>query len=107
MRSQASSICCWRWRAAVGIARQIGQSHGLWPAERAPASDHPCSTRAQWGEIRGERLCVSEGDETGSPKILQVAGFVGRDQLLQEQSAEQARRHAHRQEEAEACTPPG
>ena len=31
---------------------------------------------------------------------LQVAGFVGCDQLLQEQSAEQAREHAHRQEEA-------
>src|SRR2546430_498979 len=31
---------------------------------------------------------------------LQVAGLVGRDQLLQEQPAEQAREHAHRQEEA-------
>src|SRR6266567_5168407 len=75
---------------AVGIARQIGQ-YGLWPAERALGIDHPFDA-AQWGEIRGERLCVSEGGVVAEE--LQAAGFVGCDQRLQEQSAEQTREHA-------------
>src|SRR6202035_2783317 len=57
---------------AVGIARQIGQ-HGVWPAERALGIDHPFGA-AQWREIRGERLCVSEGGVAAEE--LQLAGFV-------------------------------
>ena len=81
---------------AVGIARQIGQ-HGLWPAERALGIDDPFGS-AQRCQIRRERLQVGESGMIAEE--LQMAGFVGRDQLLQEQPAEQAREHAHRQEEA-------
>ena len=72
---------------AVGIARQIGQ-HGLWPAERTLGIDHPFGS-AWRCQIRRERPRVSESGMIA--KVLQAAGLVGGEQLLQEQPAEQTR----------------
>ena len=81
---------------AVGVAREIGQ-HGLGPAERALGVDDPFGF-AQRRQIRREGLRVGESGVIAEE--LQAAGVVRGDQLLQEQPAEQAREHAHRQEEA-------
>ena len=80
----------------MGIARQIGQ-HSLWPAEWTLGIDHPFGS-AQRGQIGRERLRIGESSKIAEE--LQVFGLVSGEKLLQEQSAEQAREHAHRQEEA-------
>src|SRR6202163_3196044 len=54
--------------------------------------------------MRRERLRV--GERGMIAEECQVAGLVGCDQLLHEQPAEQAREHAHRQEEAGAARHP-
>ena len=70
----------------MGIARQIGQ-HGLRPAERALGIDDPLGS-AQRCQIRREGLRIGESGMIAEE--LQMAGFVGHDQLLQEQPPEQA-----------------
>ena len=86
----------------VGIARQIGQ-HGLWPAERALGIDDPFGS-AQRCQIRRERLRVGESDMIAEE--LQVAGFVDRDQPLQEQTGGTGVRARGQAGRSQAGTPP-
>src|SRR5258708_1500966 len=69
---------------AVGVARQIGE-HRLWPAERTLGVDDPFGP-AQRRQIGGERLCLGERSVMAEELKL----FVCCDELLQDQSAEQA-----------------
>ena len=80
----------------MGIARQIGQ-HGLRPAERALGIDDPLGS-AQRCQIRREGLRIGESGVIAEE--LQVAELVCGKESLQKQPSEQAREHAHRQEEA-------
>src|SRR5580704_13849281 len=81
---------------AVGVARQIGQ-HRLRSAERTLCVDDPFGL-AQWGEISREAL--RRGEMGVVAEEAQAAGLLRGDELLQEQSPEQAGEHAHREEES-------
>ena len=87
---------------AVGVAREIAQ-HFLGPAEGALAIDHPFAV-AQRRQIGGEGLRI--GQRRMIAEELQLSGLVSGDELLQEQPAEQARQHAHREEEARPARDP-
>lgn len=82
----------------VRVARQISQ-HCLRTAERslAVAVDDPFGF-AQQHEACGESVAL--GQVSTIAEELQAVGFVGGDQPLQEQSAEQSREHAGGEEEA-------
>ena len=81
---------------AVGVAGQIGE-HRFGSAERALCVDDPLGV-AQWRHKRGEGLGVAEMGVVAEE--VEAGGGVGCGEHLQEQSAEQSREHAHRQEEA-------
>ena len=69
----------------MGVAGEIGE-YGLGSGEGALGVDDPFEL-AQGGEIRREGLGV---DKSGvSAEEAQAGGVVGRNQLLQEQAAEQ------------------
>src|SRR5207302_10351834 len=87
---------------AVGIAGEITQ-HFLRPAEGALAIDHPFAF-AQWREISGEGFCMGELGMIAEE--LQLAGGISGGELLQEQSSEQARQYAYREEKVRAARDP-
>ena len=81
---------------AVGVAREIGE-HGLRSGEGPLGEDHPLGAaqrreRGVEGALVGERREVAEEGE--------AAGCVQRREAVEEEAAEQAREHAHGQEEA-------
>ena len=78
--------------SAVSVTRKIGQ-HRLGAAERPLRVDDPLglAERRQKGR-EGLRI----GEIGVVAKEAQAAGLVGGDELLQEQSPEQAGEHAHR-----------
>ena len=89
-------------RDAVGVAREIGE-HGLWAGERALGVDDPFRSpqrreRSVEGGLVGERRELAEEGE--------AACGVKRREPVQEQPAEQARQHAHGQEEAGTARDP-
>ncbi len=87
---------------AMGVAGEIGQ-HGLGPGEGALAIDDPFHA-PQRDQVGGEGGAVSQAGvlaEEDQPPL-----GVGGGELVQEQAAEQAREHAHRQEEAGAAGDP-
>jgi hypothetical protein len=89
---------------AMGVALQIGQ-HRFRPAERALAVDDPFAG-AQRRQVFGEGSRVVEMRVVAEE--AQEAAPVGCRELLQEQPAEDARKHAHRQKEARPTRhPPG
>ena len=79
----------------MGVARKVGQ-HGLGSTERRLGVNHPF-------ELAYRRKMSVEGVAVCQRRQIveeaEAAGVVGRDKLLEEQSAEQAREYAHRQEE--------
>src|ERR1019366_8940101 len=81
---------------AVGVARQISQ-HRLGSTERSLCIDDPLGFACR-RQICRERVALYQRGVIAEK--LQAACLMGRDQLLQEQSAEQPREHAHGQEEA-------
>ena len=81
----------------MGVARQIGE-HLLRARRRALGVDEPVGL-AQRRQEGGEGARVGERRHA-SPKNCEPAGGMRRGQLRQEQPAEQAREHAHGQEEA-------
>src|SRR5450759_1511130 len=78
------------------IARQISQ-HRLGSTERSLCIDDPLGFACR-RQICRERVALYQRGVIAEK--LQAACLMGRDQLLQEQSAEQPREHAHGQEEA-------
>ena len=86
---------------AVGVARQVGE-HRLGSGEGPLGVDDPLGGAAAPGGPRrrpvGERRQIAE---EGEP-----AGAMGRGQPVEEQPAEQAREHAHGQEEARPAGDP-
>ena len=87
---------------AVGVTRQIGQ-HGLRSAERALCVDDPLGL-AQRRQISREGLRI--GQMYVVAEEAEAAGRVGGDERLEEQPAEQAREHAHGEEEIRAARHP-
>ncbi len=81
---------------AVGVTRQIGQ-YRFRAAERTLCVDDPLDL-AQRREISREGLRL--GDMGVIPEEAQAAGLMRGDELLQEQSPEQAGEHTHREEES-------
>jgi hypothetical protein len=79
----------------VDIAPQIGR-HRLRAAARTLCVDDPLGL-AQRREISREGLCICQMDVVAEE--AEAAGLVGSDELLQEQSPEQAREYAHGEEE--------
>ena len=75
----------------MGVARQIGE-HGLWSAERGLGVEVPFDL-AQRREIRREGLAL--GERGVIAEELELAGLVGRHQLVQEQTPEQAGEDPH------------
>ena len=80
----------------MGVAAEIGQ-HLLGAAERRLGIDDPVDA-PQLVEPVGEGRGLGEAGEVAEE--AQLAGVEGGLQVLEEQPAEQAREHAHRQEEA-------
>src|SRR6516225_8307238 len=83
----------------VGIAGEIAKDF-LGPAKWALAVDDPFAF-AQWRQIG------REGFRVGQPGMLteelQLPGFVSDGELVEEQSPEQSRQHAYRQEEVKSA----
>src|ERR1700681_3836147 len=86
----------------MGIAAEIGQ-HLLGAAERGLGVDYPVDA-AELAEMTFEALRFEKISEL--TEELQLAGAEAVLQFPQEQSAEQPREHAHRQEEAGATSDP-
>src|SRR6202051_4642357 len=86
----------------MGIAAEIGQ-HLLGAAERGLGVDYPVDA-AELAEMTFEGLRFGKISEL--TEELQLAGAEAVLQFPQEQSAEQPREHAHRQEEAGATSDP-
>jgi hypothetical protein len=84
------------FRQGQGVARQISQ-HRLGSTERSLCIDDPVGFACRRQTCR-ERVALYQRGVTAEK--LQGACLMGRDQLLQEQSAEQPREHAHGQKEA-------
>src|SRR5262245_55420823 len=80
----------------MGIAAQIGQ-HLFWSAAWCLGVDHPIEA-PEFAKATREGLRFGKVGEFAEE--LQRAGAEGILQFLHEQSAEQPREHAHRQEEA-------
>ena len=80
----------------MGITRQIGQ-HRLRSAERPLCVDNPLGL-AQRGQEGCEGLSIGEMNMVAEE--AEAADRVGCDELLQEQSPEQAGEHADGQEES-------
>ena len=81
---------------AVGVAGQVGED-GLRPGERPLGVDHPLGAaqrrkRGVEGGFVGERREVAEEGE--------ASGRMQGCEAFEEEAAEEAREHAHRQEEA-------
>src|SRR5258707_15033232 len=74
----------------MGITRQIGQ-HRLRSVERPLCVDNPLGL-AQWGQEGCEELSIGEMNMVAEE--AEAADRVGGDELLQEQSPEQAGEHA-------------
>ena len=85
-----------RDRDAMGIAGQIGE-HRRGSGEGALGIDHPFAS-TQWREPLGEPLRV--GERRVLAEELQSASAVCLVEFFEEAAAKQARKHAHRQEEA-------
>ena len=87
---------------AVSVAAEIGQDL-FWSAEGSLGVDDPVDL-ARPGEVATEGGRFGEAGEVA--KEPQACGVEGGLQAFQEQPAEQAREHAHRQEEAGAAGDP-
>ena len=87
----------------MGVAAEIGQ-HLFGPAERGLGIDHPVDA-AQLRRGGAAKAC-GLGKAGEIAEEAQLAGVEGVLQCLQEQAAEQAGEHAHRQEEAGAAGDP-
>src|SRR6202022_1569358 len=86
----------------MGIAAEIGQ-HLLGAAEWGLGVDHPVEA-AELAEMTCEGLRFGKvGELAEKPRLAGAEGVL---QSPQEQSAEQPREHAHRQEEAGATSDP-
>src|SRR5436305_9769477 len=98
MRSSGGS----RWRRG-GYS---GRDNAALPQARregALAIDHPFAF-AQWREISGEGFCMGELGMIAEE--LQLAGGISGGEFLQEQSSEQARQHAYREQKVRAARDP-
>ena len=87
-----------RW----GVARQIGE-HGLRPAKRLLCIDHPfdlAQRREKSSEYGSAGECGVVAEE------LEAVGLVGCREHLQEEPAEQPRKHANGEEEGRAACDP-
>ena len=85
-----------RDRDAVGVAGQVGE-HGLRPGERPLGVDHPLGV-AQRREDGVEGGLLAEGREVAEED--EASGRMQVSEPFEEEAAEQAREHPHRQEEA-------
>ena len=86
----------------MGVAGEIGEN-GLWPGERPLGVDHPfAATQRCEGGVEGAPLGKrGEVAEEGEP-----AGGMQGFEAFEEEAAEQAREHAHRQKEASLAGDP-
>ena len=87
---------------AVGVAGEIGED-GLRPGERPLGVDHPFRA-AQRRERGVEGALVGEGREIAEEG--EAAGRMQGREPVEEEAAEQARQHAHRQEEVSLAGDP-
>src|ERR1700757_4589047 len=86
----------------MGVAGEIAQDF-LGSCKWALAVDHPFAV-AQWRQISSEELRV--GQLGMLTEELQLPGFVSSGELVEQQSPEQSRQHAYRQEEVRSAFDP-